>query len=216
MSAMVPHSRHRGIQQSADMLRNRSTLLKLEKNILITIIFTIMCTMCRQRQCGCRRRCPQPLMDHLQRFQCNSSILWTYCHRPVARFPRRRLGRQSKYGRSGGDLGGSTMVDLALSTCAFPPLAEFGESACDMTLPTMVLLMGGRGGTLSASRGDEKLLRLMVLIGTVGCDGTTMFVFLMACTSVKKYGHHMILIWCHTYLGSLYTMVPSDWYGNAV
>ncbi len=50
MAAMVPHSRHRGIQQSADMLRNRSTLLKLEKKILFTIIFTIMCTTRRQRQ----------------------------------------------------------------------------------------------------------------------------------------------------------------------
>jgi len=106
---MVPHSRHRGIQQSADMLRNRSTPLKLEKKILITIIFTIMCTMCRQRRCGCRRWCPQPHnMDRLRRFWCNSSVLWTYCHRPVARFPRRRLGRQSKYGRRGGDLRGST------------------------------------------------------------------------------------------------------------
>jgi hypothetical protein len=28
---MVPHSQHRGIQQSTDMLRNRSTPLKLEK-----------------------------------------------------------------------------------------------------------------------------------------------------------------------------------------
>jgi hypothetical protein len=73
--------------------------------------------------------------------------------------------------------GGSTTVDLALSMCAFPPLAEFGESACDIPLPTMVLLMGGRGEKLSASGGDEKLLRLMVLKGTVGCDGTTMSVF---------------------------------------
>jgi hypothetical protein len=88
------------------MLRNRSTPLKLEKKLLITIIFTIMCTTCRQRRCSCRRRCPQPRMDHLRRFRCNSSILWTYCHRPVSRFPRRRLGRQSKYGRRGGDLGG--------------------------------------------------------------------------------------------------------------
>jgi hypothetical protein len=26
----------------------------------------------------------------------------------------------------------------------------------------------------------------------------------------------MILRWCHTNLGALYTMVPSDWYGNVV
>jgi hypothetical protein len=190
---MVPHSWHRGIQQSVDMLRNRFTPLKLEKKILITIIFTIMCTTCQQQWCGCRQRCPQPRMDRLRWFWCNSSILWTYCHRPVVRFPRRRLGRQSKYGQRGGDLGGSTTVNLGLSTCAFPPLAELGKSACGILLPTMVLLMGGRRGTLSASGGEEKLLRLEVLIGTLGwgCDGTTMFV-LWRLVSQWKF---MVTIW---------------------
>jgi hypothetical protein len=47
-TAMVRHSWCQGIQQSADMLRNRSTLLKLEKKIFITIIFTIMCTTHQQ------------------------------------------------------------------------------------------------------------------------------------------------------------------------
>jgi hypothetical protein len=64
--------------------------------------------------------------------------------------------------------GGSTTVVLALSTCAFPPLAKFGKSGCGMLLPTMMLLMGGRRGTLSASGGDKKLLRPEVLIGTLG------------------------------------------------
>ncbi len=63
---------------------------------------------------------------------------------------------------------GLTMVDLALSTCTFPPLAKFGKSACSILLQTMVLLMGGRQGTLSASGGDKKLLRPEVLIGTLG------------------------------------------------
>ena len=44
-AVMVPHPRHQCMQRSADMLRNRSTSLKLEKTILITINFTIMCTM---------------------------------------------------------------------------------------------------------------------------------------------------------------------------
>jgi hypothetical protein len=60
------------------------------------------------------------------------------------------------------------MVNLALSTCAFPPLAEFGKSACGISLPTMVLLMGGRRGALSASGGDKKLFQPEVLIGTLG------------------------------------------------
>jgi hypothetical protein len=43
MAAIVPHPRCQGIQQSVDMLRNRSTLLKLEKIAFITNIFTIVC-----------------------------------------------------------------------------------------------------------------------------------------------------------------------------
>ncbi len=178
---MVPHSPHQGIQQSVDMLHNRSTPLKLEKKIRITIIFTIMCTTCRQRRCGCRQRCPQPCMDRLRWFWCNSSVLCTYCHRPVARFTRRRLGRQSKYGQCGGDLGELTTVDLALSTCVLPPLAEFGESACGISLPTMVLLMGGRRGTLWASGGDKKLLWPEVLIGTLGLWRHNDVCFMKAC-----------------------------------
>ncbi len=34
-AVMVPHSRRQGIQQSANMLHNRSTLLKLEYLIFI-------------------------------------------------------------------------------------------------------------------------------------------------------------------------------------
>jgi hypothetical protein len=43
-AVMAPHPRRRGIQQSADMLQNRSTSLKIEKTILITVNLTIMCT----------------------------------------------------------------------------------------------------------------------------------------------------------------------------
>ena len=102
MAIMVPHPWCRGMQQSADMLRNKSTLLKLEKTILITINLTTVCTMRRRRRCGCRRRCPQLCMGRLRRFRRNRSVLWNYRHRPVARLPRRRRGRQSEQeGRRG-------------------------------------------------------------------------------------------------------------------
>jgi hypothetical protein len=39
---MVPRSRCRGMQQSADMLRNRSTLSKLEKRYLL-LLFSLLC-----------------------------------------------------------------------------------------------------------------------------------------------------------------------------
>jgi hypothetical protein len=49
-----------------------------------------------------------------------------------------------------------------------------------------------------------------------GVVWTEPFFCLMAHMSVKKYGDHMILRWFPTNLGLLYTMVPSDWHGNAV
>ncbi len=110
MVTVVLHSQRWGIQQSANVLHNRSTLLKLEKKIFIIIIFTIMCTTHQQQWCVCKPGCPQPRMDCLRRFQCNCSVLWTYCHHPVARFLRQWLGRQSKFGWHGGDLEGLTMV----------------------------------------------------------------------------------------------------------
>jgi hypothetical protein len=142
---MVPQSQRQGIHKSADMLRNRSTSLKLEKKIFITIIFTIMCTTRRRQQCGCRQRCPQPRMDQLRWFQCNSSVLCTYCHCPVTQFLRWRLGRQSKYGWCGGDLRGVTTVDLVLSTCAFSPLDKFADSNAGIPLPSMFLMRGCKG-----------------------------------------------------------------------
>ena len=62
----------------------------------------------------------------------------------------------------------------------------------------------------------EKLLRLMGVIGPRGLWQHNDILWLRACTSVKKHGHHMILICCNTNLGSLYTMVHSDLHGNAV
>ena len=42
MAAMRPHSRQQSIQQSTNMICNRSTSLKLEKNLFITINMTII------------------------------------------------------------------------------------------------------------------------------------------------------------------------------
>jgi hypothetical protein len=105
---MVPHPWRRGIQQSADMLQNRTTSLKLEntKPIRITINLTIMCTTSQRRRCGCIWRFPHLRMGRLRRFRHNRSVLWTYWHRLVPRLPRRRRGRQSEHGRRGGHLGG--------------------------------------------------------------------------------------------------------------
>ncbi len=93
-------------------------------------------------------------------------LRWTYCHRPVARFPRRRLGRQSKYGRRGGDLGGSTTIDLALSTCAFSPLAEFGNATTGIAPALVLLLRGGRGGGSQGSGGVKKVSPLLAQLGS--------------------------------------------------
>jgi hypothetical protein len=78
-----------------------------------------MCTTCQQQWCGCRQGCPQPHMDCLQRFQCNSFILWTYCHRPVSQFPQRRLGWQSKYGwrRWFGGVNNSQVLSVTIKRC---------------------------------------------------------------------------------------------------
>jgi hypothetical protein len=65
-------------------------------------------------------------------------------------------------------LGGSTTVNLALSTCAFSPPEEFADSNTSISLPTMVLSMGGRGGRSLASRGEGKVSQPEVLIWTLG------------------------------------------------
>ncbi len=90
------------------------------------VYFTIMCAKRQQWGWGCRQRCPQLRIGCLRQLQCNRFVLWTYWHCPVARFPWRRLGRQSKCGQCRGDLGRLTMVVLTLSTCALRALAKFG------------------------------------------------------------------------------------------
>jgi hypothetical protein len=140
--APLPAPRHTTISKHATQWVH---LVKTRKKKCITIIFTIMCTTHQRQQCGCRRQCPQPRMDRLQQFRCNSIVLWTYCHHPVTWFPQRRLGRQSKYGQRGGDLGGSTTVHLALSTCAFSPPDKLADSNASIPLPSMLLMKGCKG-----------------------------------------------------------------------
>jgi hypothetical protein len=70
--------------------------------------------------------------------------------------------------RRRGDLGGSATVNLALSTCTFSPQEEFADSNASILLPTIALLMGGRGGRSLASGGEGKVSQLEVLIGTLG------------------------------------------------
>jgi len=153
---MVPHPRRQGIQQSTDMLQNRSTSLKLEKKILITINLTIMC-MTRQRWwCGCRGRCPQPHMGRLRRFRRNRSVLWACWYCPVARLPqRRRRGRQSEHGRRGGHLGGSATADFLRRWAPLDAVAEFGaptvtlrSHGCCRWEGARVLVGSERGGRI--------------------------------------------------------------------
>ena len=96
------------------------------------------------------------------------------------------------------------------------PLDDIADSDAAGTLPTIYSTRADRGG--EGGRG----LRTSNVVTTHGGDrdsgvvATQRLFFVSARTSVKKHGHHMILRWCPTNLGSLYTMVPSDWHGNAV
>jgi len=75
---------------------------------------------------------------------------------------------------------------------------------------------GVQGGEVGSDRGDRKVVTTHGMMGTVGLWRHNDVLLLLAHMLVKKYCHHMILRWCPTNLGSLYTMVPSDWHGNAV
>jgi hypothetical protein len=73
---------------------------------------------------------------------------------------------QSKYGRRGCDLGGSTTVDLALSTCAFSKPDKFSDSNASIPLPSMLLKRGCKG--IGWEGVWEICPRPEVLIGTMG------------------------------------------------
>ena len=134
----------------------------------------------------------------------------------MARFWRRRRGRQTKHGRHGGDFGGAKTIVLGGEWGLMAAVAKFGESAATVPLTWMLPIRGRRGGRSAATGGIEKSFRLTGVIGPRGLWQHNDIFWLRACTSVKKHGHHMILICCNTNLGSLYTMVHSDLHGNAV
>ncbi len=161
---MVPHPRHRGIQQSANMLHNRSTSLKIEK--IITNIFTIMCTTCRHWQCGCRWKYPQPRMGHLQRFRYNWFVLWTYWHCSIAWFLWQRLGMQSQHGWHRGNFGFALMVFLMDFWALLGAVAEFDNATARRTPACMLLLRGGQGDGGGGRDGRVILARLIVQLGS--------------------------------------------------
>jgi hypothetical protein len=165
---MVPHSRLRGIQQSAEMLRNRSMSLKLQKTILITIYLTVMCKTCRRRRGVCRRRYLQPGMSRLRRFRRKRFILWTYWRRPVARFPRRRRGRQSEHGRRRGDLGLASTVNFACLVSLLRAATKLGNAAAGSAPPCELSLRGRGGGGSGVRGGVVKVSRLIVILGSRG------------------------------------------------
>ncbi len=83
--------------------------------------------------------------------------------------------------------------------------------------PSCVLsLRGSRVEGSGGTRGIKKVSRLIVKLGSWGWPQTNNVPFVKVHILAKKYGHHTILRWCHTNLGSLYMMVPSDWQGNFV
>ncbi len=99
-----------------------------------------MCTAHRRWWCSCRQWSLQPRMDRLWWFRCNRSMLWTYWHRPVARFPRWRWVRQSKNGQCRGNLRGLTTVDLL--HCRYLQSAHFARWPNSAILPPRVRSQG--------------------------------------------------------------------------
>jgi len=73
-----------------------------------------------------------------------------------------------------------------------------------------------QGGEVGGDRGDRKVVSTHGGDRATGVVATQRFFSFLALISVKKYCHHMILIWCPANSGSLYTMVPSDWVTNFV
>jgi hypothetical protein len=81
-------------------------LLKLEKNIVTHNNADNAMMMQLQAMM------PAAAVDHLRPFRCNRFVLWTYWHRPGARFRRRQRGRQSENGQGGGNFGLALMIIL--------------------------------------------------------------------------------------------------------
>jgi hypothetical protein len=93
-------------------------------------------------------------MGHLRRFQCNKFVIWTYWHRPVALFPWRQQGRQSKHGQHGGNFGFPSMVVL-MDFGALSGVAAKFDDATTRRMPACVLLLrGGQGMGAEGEMGE--------------------------------------------------------------
>jgi hypothetical protein len=125
-----------------------------------------MCMTCQQQGCGCRQQCPELRMGRLWQLQRNRFLLWTYWHCTVARFLRRWLRRQSTYGRRGGDLWGSTMVDLLHQWAPLEAVTKFGATTATVLLPWVLSVKGARV-LVGSERGGRKVVRTHEIVGTL-------------------------------------------------
>ncbi len=186
-------------------------LLKLEKISLFLIIrlFSVWHddvddAMTMQLQASM----PAATGDHLRPFQHNRFILWTYWHRPVARFRRRQRGRQSENGRGRGNFGLALAVILLRWWEPLGVVAEFGDATTGRT-PSHVLSLRSTGVEGSrAMRGIGKVSRLIVKLGSRGWPQKKDVHWLRPNNSTKKYGEGTMLRCNQTNSRALNTMVP--------
>ncbi len=101
---------------------------------------------------------------------CSSSnaIVLSYCHHPVARFPRQQLGRQSKYGWHGGDLGGVNNGQFGIVHVCIQPTGQICRFQRQHTGPINVVDERVQGYWLGGSVGGVICPQPEVLIGTMG------------------------------------------------
>jgi hypothetical protein len=111
---------------------------------------------------------PAAAVDHLWPLWCNRFVLWTYWHRPVARFRRQQRGRQSENGWGGGNFGLASMVILLCQWELLGVVAKFGNATSERT-PSRVLSLRGAGVEGSGgTRGIRKVSRLIIELGSRG------------------------------------------------
>jgi len=159
--------RHTMISQHATQ-QQQVYILKTRKKILISTNLTFMCTVhdASTTTMWLRRwQCMKPRIGHPWQFRFNRFSLRTYRHHPVARFPRRRGGRQSEHGQRRGDLGGTAMVDLPQRCALLGDVAKFGNTpplfcshGCCWWEGARVLVGSKRGGRKSVHRVDRNFL----------------------------------------------------------
>ena len=119
MAAIVPHPMRQGIQQSANMPRNRSMSLKLDVHNMS------MTTMWLQETMHAVAHGLSLAVFNAIRF-----IPWTYWHRLVAWFPQRQQGRQLEHmGRAEATWWGCQNSQFAaLMGAGMRAVAKFGNA----------------------------------------------------------------------------------------